>query len=169
MTKTPNVARPSDRFSGAIEIELNHGLRAIIDAADYPLVAPYRWFASRVPKFRSWYAAARIEGKFIRMHRFLTGAAPGTQIDHRHGNGLDNRRCEIRFCTPSQNMANRAAALSSKTGLKGVICGADRDSFQAAIQKNRRRHYLGSFPTAELAHAAYVAAAKEIHGEFAHA
>ncbi len=39
--------------------------------------------------------------------------------------------------------------------------------WKATIGHKRRKIYLGRFDTPELAYAAYCAAAKELHGEFA--
>jgi hypothetical protein len=54
------------------------------------------------------------------MHRQIMGAKEGQEIDHINGNGLDNRRENLRIVTRSQNLANRPAFKSSKSGYKGV-------------------------------------------------
>lgn len=53
------------------------------------------------------------------------------------------------------------------TGLKGVTFHRVTGKWQAAIQVNRKSHHLGLFETADAAHAAYVASAAKLHGEFA--
>jgi len=72
-------------------------------------------------------------------------------------NGLDNRRCNLRFCTPQQNMGNKRA----KNALRGVF--PKNGKFFAQIG----RTHLGSFASATEAAAAYDRAANERYGEFA--
>lgn len=102
------------------------------------------------------------------MHRVIMGLAPGDgrQVDHIDRNGLNNRRSNLRFATPSQNMYN-ASSPGNSTGFRGVekVRGASR--FNARIRVDGERFHLGSFPTAEDAARAYDAKAAEAHGEFA--
>lgn len=85
--------------------------------------------------------------------------------DHIDGNGLNNVRDNLRLATRSQNLGNSRLSIRNKFGLKGV--SAFRDGFMAGITVNKQRIYLGVYETPELAHAAYVVAAKEHFGEFA--
>ncbi len=91
---------------------------------------------------------------------------PGMVIDHINGNPFDNRLSNMRLATPSENSRNRGPAKNNACGLKGV-CRLPSGSFQAQIQVNGKNIYLGSFPTAEAAHATYATYAKELHGKFA--
>jgi hypothetical protein len=98
------------------------------------------------------------------MHRLIMG--PGPQVDHKDGNGLNNRRSDnLRFATDTQNRANQKVRKDSTTGFKGVR--PHRDKFQARIRVKGREITLGSFATPEEAALAYNAAAKECFGEFA--
>ena len=58
-------------------------------------------------------------------------------------------------------------AKDNTTGRKGVTYNKRLKKFQARIVLNNKRKYLGVFTTTEEAHAAYCAAATELHGEFA--
>jgi hypothetical protein len=91
----------------------------------------------------------------------------GLDVDHRLGNTLDNRRSQLRVCTRAQNLANRAVGLKSATAIKGVHRHSNGRQFVAYIQKEYKRHYLGTFPTADAARAAYTAASRLLQGEFA--
>lgn len=93
-----------------------------------------------------------------------TGSWPTGQIDHINLDALDNRWANLREATASQNMANRRSW--GRVGLKGVS-RTRYGKFMANLMKDGRAFYLGTFDTAEKAHAAYVAAAQEHHGEFA--
>ena len=87
------------------------------------------------------------------------------RVDHVNGNTSDNRLCNIRLATASQNMMNRAGMPNNKFGLKGV--SRNGTGFRAVIKKDRRYIHLGTFKTPEKAHFAYQLAATELHGQFA--
>lgn len=113
----------------------------------------------------------RIEGRRYLAHRLawlhVHGAWPVGQIDHRNGNPLDNRICNLRECSNAQNSWNKGPSRRSRIGLKGVFMRKGRSGFYARIRIGDRRLFLGRFETAEDAHAAYCQAAKEHHREFA--
>lgn len=87
-------------------------------------------------------------------------------IDHINGDGTDNRACNLREATLSQNQYNRRMSVANSTGLKGVSRRRDSDKFFAFIKEGGRSKYLGRYNTAEEASAAYVGAATRIHGCF---
>lgn len=91
----------------------------------------------------------------------------GEKIDHINGNGLDNRRDNIRLATHTQNMRNTKLRKNNKTGYKGVMWNTRRRKFQTYITVNSKLIYLGQFDLAEEAHKAYCDAAVKYHGEFA--
>jgi hypothetical protein len=89
------------------------------------------------------------------------------QIDHANGITSDNRLCNLRLATASQNHANSRRARNNTSGYKGV--SRFRDKWRANVTKDNRKIFLGLFDAPEAAHAAYCAAATELHGEFARA
>lgn len=101
-----------------------------------------------------------------RLHRKLAKADASDWVDHANRNTCDNRKSNLRRCSPSQNAANRAPKPKTTSGLKGVF-KTSSGRFEAGIFIDGRRRYLGSFPTAEEAQAAYIAAAQQHFGEFA--
>jgi hypothetical protein len=105
----------------------------------------------------------------IRMHRDVMGLPfkDPRQVDHRFGIKTDNRKSELRVCTPRQNRFNVGPMSKNKSGYKGVIWLADRRKWRARICANAKIMLLGYFDTAEQAHEAYEKAANELHGEFA--
>jgi hypothetical protein len=104
-----------------IEILLTQGQVALIDDEDYNLVSNYNWYANK--DGRTFYAATKIRQKgkrtTISMHRIIMGAKIGQQIDHTNGNGCDNRKENLRFCTNSQNQQNRHNQLRGTSNYKG--------------------------------------------------
>jgi hypothetical protein len=89
------------------------------------------------------------------------------QIDHIDGNRLNNRIANLREATTSQNHGNMARPTKNTSGYKGVRQRGKR--FSANIKTNGQMLYIGTFATAEEAHAAYCVKAKELFGEFFHA
>jgi hypothetical protein len=115
------------------------------------------------------YRRIWIEGRQYRAHRlawlYMTGEWCPLLIDHRDGNPSNNRWSNLRKATLSQSNANRRVPRNNRCGLKGV--SRKGSGWRAAIHKNKRKHYLGIFPTPQAAHAAYVTAARKLFGEFA--
>jgi hypothetical protein len=95
---------------------------------------------------------------------------PTVEVDHRDGNGLNNRRrSNLRVCSHSQNGANQKKHKNNTSGFKGVVLYKDNRSrpWCARIKVEGRHIYLGYFATPDEAAKAYDAAAIRLHGEFA--
>jgi hypothetical protein len=138
---------------------------ALVDDEDFDAVsAGGKWYAK--PRHRTFYAARNhwLNGKSIhvQMHGLITGL---NFVDHANGDGLDNRRVNLRVADRSQNMMNRAMNLNNKSGFKGVH--KDKTRWRAGIQVDRRRISLGGFATPEEAARAYDVAALHYFAEFA--
>jgi hypothetical protein len=156
-----------------IEIPLTQGQMALIDDEDWNLVSRYKWFAHWDIKGKCFYAVTNIvmqDGKRGRlyMHRIITNANIGEDVDHIHHMTLDNRRSELRVCTHSQNKCNGGPYINNASGYRGVCWHKSTKKWQAQITTNHKRIHLGYFLTAENAHEAYKAASFKYHGEFSH-
>ena len=89
------------------------------------------------------------------------------QVDHINGNGLDNRRCNLRLVTHSQNQMNRRGAQANGTsGVRGVSFNKAAGKWVAYIQAEGKHIYLGKFADKGSAVAARVEAAAKLHGDF---
>lgn len=130
------------------------------DDADHAAIAAHRWRISPQRGEGRYYVitTVRRDGRetTVSMHQLICGKG----ADHINGDGLDNRRANLRPATPAQNAANRRAV---RSGLKGVTFHKKSGRWQAAIAKR----YLGLFATEAEAGAAYDRAAVERWGEFA--
>jgi hypothetical protein len=115
------------------------------------------------------YIRIYIDGRWYMAHRLIWLHAYGTwpehEIDHVDGDKTNNRLCNLRLATTSQNNANRPVHKNNKCGFKGVALY--RGKWRSQIQVDGKNHHLGYFDTAEEAHAAYVAAAEKHFGRFA--
>jgi hypothetical protein len=92
---------------------------------------------------------------------------PTEGVDHIDGDGLNNRRDNLRVATHAQNLRNRGKNKNNKSGYKGVYWHKATKKWKAQIKVNGKEKYLGLFDNPEDAHKAYCEAAKELHGKFA--
>ena len=147
-----------------IEIPLSRGLVAVVDDEDAEAVlSAGKWSAAAGAN--TFYAARMFgRGRFVYLHSFLTG---WPLTDHADRDGLNNRRGNLRRATRSQNNANSARRIGALSPYRGVTWKRQIGRWVAQIGHEGRNRYLGTFPTAELAAAAYDVAALALHGEFA--
>lgn len=150
-------------------IPLTKGRFSIVDDEDYDTLIGFKWCYSSKSKNDRGYAVRRNPetGGMIYMHRQIMQSPTGTVTDHINWDTLDNRRINLRVCNMSQNGSNRPKNKNNRSGFKGVYKMTGRNKFAAIIHLNRIGKYLGSFDTAEQAHAAYCRAAEALHREFA--
>lgn len=118
------------QHKSTVEIPLSSkkytGLHALVDEDDYELVSQHRWFPTRSSTSRTFYAGRfekQRDGKrvIILMHREINKTPQDLETDHINGDGLDNRRENLRSVERSQNLANAHTPIRSKTGYIGVI------------------------------------------------
>jgi hypothetical protein len=158
-----------------IEIPLTKGKVALVDLSDAHL-ATVKWYASTDPTWKTSYAARRSprpNSTTIYMHRVILEQMLGRplkrteDVDHISGDGLDNRRSNLRLASRAENQRNRGAQRNNTSGYKGVHFHRQRQKWQAEIGIDGQDIYLGLFLTPEEAHAAYCEAAKRYYGKFA--
>lgn len=148
-------------------ISLTQGYKAIVDDEDYEYLNQYKWFAHR--NGRNVYAernSTYIKGqkrKTIGMHTEIIKPT-NQEIDHINGNGLDNRRANLRVCEHKNNSKNRKLNINNTSGYKGVH--KYQNKWRAEIRNDGIRIYLGVFSTRQEAAEAYAAAAKKLHRNF---
>ncbi len=101
------------------------------------------------------------------MHMAILGGKRNKEIDHRDGNGLNNQRSNLRFCTHAENMRNRNIQKNNTSGYKGVSWNKNARKWQAVIKYNGTHIYLGLFFCLVSAARTYDGKARELYGEFA--
>lgn len=147
-------------------VAIGHGFEVVVDLSDLPIVEGGRWLLLSTPTGHA-YAYRRVKDDPIQlMHRVLLSAPKGTPVDHVDGDGLNNRRSNIRLCTPTLNQANKIVERRNKLGLKGVDENRP-GKFRATIKPDGKSVFLGSYATKEEAAAAYRGAARVLWGAFA--
>lgn len=147
-----------------MQIPLTRGLIALVDAEDAELVGAFQW---HIHESTNGLLYARREtrprgGQL--MHSLILAAA--SLVDHRNGNGLDNRRANLRAATASENMRNRRK-LHGRSDFKGVSWCERDECWRARITVDGDQIHLGRFPDQQSAALAYDAAARTHFGEFA--
>ena len=149
-------------------IPLSSGKFALVDGEDHALLSTMKW--SYQPQGQTAYAYrgyknAAGKNTGMRMHRLIMQPPEGLQVDHINGNGLDNRRHNLRIATARQNVQHRTVQHQNKSGFRGVY-PTRGGRFFARISSIHPRH-LGTFTHAAEAARVYDVAALQAYGEFA--
>ena len=152
-------------MKGAVCVSYSTKFTTLVDPADVAVATAHKWFRDDkgYVVFNQYKDGIR---RRLRLHREILGSKKGDRTDHINGDKLDNRRANLRICTDSENNRNRRLSKNNLSRFKGVTYCKRRSNFYARVMKDRRSFFLGTFNTAEEAHAAYCNAARELHGEF---
>jgi HNH endonuclease/AP2 domain-containing protein len=148
----------------------------------YPRLGILRWIKSPVNvtpvgsvagfTMQHGYRCICFRGRYYLEHRVAwylkTGKWP-KPLDHKDGNRANNKWANLREATNSQNQGNKKKGRNNTSGYKGVCWHKPSRSWCAMIELNGRQKWLGRHDTPELAHAAYIKAARTHFGEFARA
>lgn len=141
-----------------------------VDDEDYDLVNQFIWRTDA-----AGYAVTSLHNKetkkchIMKMHKLIMGNIGDFHIDHKNHDKLDNRRSNIRKCTPHENYMNKKHRLGSVHPYKGVRYRFKYGKWKwyARCRRNDKHRYSGGYDTIEEAALAYNRLAIELFGEFA--
>lgn len=129
---------------------------AIVDLEDLDKCLQYKWYVNKKPHTN--YAKTKIKGnKSLFLHRLVTGYEGNLDIDHINGNGLDNRKCNLRICSRSRNLINQR---KRTVGISKLPSGR----YRARLSYNYKRIYIGTYDTEDEAIEARKAKVLELFG-----
>jgi hypothetical protein len=146
----------------------------LVDVVDLPKVLDGRgrWHAHEIGRCATLYVdrfcnLGNGRGYAQRLHRVLVGldGVRSKIVDHADGDGLNNRRVNLRVTSYGRNKSNSVKRSACSSRFKGVH--AMNGKWRAAIRCDHNRFFLGDFSTEEAAARAYDDAARRLFGEFA--
>lgn len=123
------------------KIRLTRGQVALVDDDDYEYLSRFNWYCGS-----DGYAQRAFQGdKKIFMHRVVNCTPPGYETDHINRNKLDNRKCNLRTCSNTENQLNKPVQKNNLSGYRGVCFSKKYGFWQAYISINHRVKWLGYF------------------------
>jgi len=151
-------------YKGFFKIPLTQNEFTLVDVEDFDKLIGYKWHC--VKGKYTIYARVKRKGKHLLMHRLIMNAKKGQIIDHINGNGLDNRRHNLRFVTNQQNRWNCNKPGKGKSKYVGVTWHIKDKKWQAQIRHNGKLIHLGSFENEEEAARMYDKEVIKLRGEY---
>lgn len=126
-----------------ISIENLRGSHIVtVDDEDYWLMQQYMWSINT-----GGYVYCKKLTKYL--HQIINHTPKGYHTDHINRDKLDNRRCNLRTATVSENILNSSISKNNKSGYNGVDYRVKAGSWRARITKNRKEILIGHFNTRE--------------------
>jgi hypothetical protein len=155
------------------EIQLTQGKAAIVDAEDFAWLSKFKWHAHE--RGRTWYARRTIESEGVQKTEFMHRAIlqqhecdlTAGEVDHKNGDGLDNRKSNLQVITHAENIRKSRIQLTNISGFRGVSWHKRDRRWQVFIEVDNVRKYLGNFKTKIAAALVYDDAARKYFGKFA--
>jgi hypothetical protein len=149
----------------------NQTFHVLIDECDVVFYDSHKWYVAQKGGVTKRLYVLRLDdltGLPRYLHRDLLNARPNQTIDHKNHNCLDNTRSNLRFCNQSTNGANRLKQSGTSSKFKGVYRHKQTGKWQARLQVNKQRIFLGNFDSETDAAQAYNQAAICYFGEYAY-
>lgn len=151
-------------------IPLGNGHSTVIDKIDVGL-AGFEWkeLCTQGTRYaRRYISIGRGKCRALLLHREILAPPKGMEVDHIDGDGLNNRRSNLRICTHQQNLMNRPPIPGSRSKFKGVsTTGRRSEKWCAYICPDNKKIHLGTFGSEIDAARAYDDTALTMFGEFA--
>lgn len=124
-------------------IKLSKGMETIVDDEMFDYLNQWKWHLSC-----KGYASRGVRKPYkhaIFMHRLINETPKEFQTDHINNNKLDNRKCNLRTVTNTQNHHNMPLQKNNKSGFAGVSWSNERKKWVATIWHNNKPINLGRY------------------------
>ncbi len=125
--------------------EMYDGTTFIFDADLFDLIKDVKWYVGSKGKKQRYV----MDSHGRTLHQVLFSVKKGFELDHINLNTLDNRRCNVRFCTHQQNQINQSLQCNNTSGVSGVRYYKARSKFVARIKVCQKDIHLGYYVTFE--------------------
>lgn len=122
------------------------GYSFLIDFDDLERVKEHCWKVSK----RGYVTAVSpmVNGKrtYMNLQRFITRCSDKSMVvDHINHNTSDNRKCNLRICTPAQNQYNVKPTSYNKSGVRGVRFNKECNKWEVGFTLNKKHRIIGYF------------------------
>jgi len=148
---TPNEMVIHDDFAEIILEDKNRNEtgRTKVDLSDLPLLSKYRWAIKKGK--RGTYVSGRRLGSDdkVLLHRVLLDATEDLVVDHWNGDGLDNRRENIKLVSHKENQENQKVYSTNTSGYRGVSWRESEGKWYAYYKDKNMMHSIGFFDDLE--------------------
>ncbi len=138
--------------------------KVLVDKNDFDNINQYKWILL-IGRHGNFYARTYHKRKTTFLHKLI--CSNYELVDHINGNGLDNRKKNLRNATRTQNMQNRRKIAKASSKHKGVCWKKEAKKWCARITVNKKRIQLGYFRDEKMAAESYKTAAIKYFGEYA--
>lgn len=118
------------------------------------------------------YRVIRLMDSIYQAHRlvflFVGDTLPDAklEVDHINGNKDDNRYCNLRLVTRSQNQMNRKTNINNKSGMRGVSWKKVYNKWCVQLGYQSKLYFYGYYSDLDEAKEVASKARKELHGEY---
>ena len=144
------------------KIPLTQNKFAIVDDEDYEFLSQWKWYYKNGYAIRAINCGKinnKIKIKTIMMHRVILKTSKEKHTDHINWDGLDNRKCNLRECTHSENHMNIRKKEGCTSKYIGVYWHKLGKKWISFIRVKGKKKYLGLFKLEKQAAEAYNIAA----------
>ena len=138
----------------------NEIAQAKIDNEDVEKVRKYKWYIDK-----NGYIKTGVNNKIF-LHRYIMNCPDELVVDHINHDKTDNRKCNLRICSVSENNMN-SKMKNNKLGIRNIFYSKKDKCYVCKIKKNGKTYakyskdleFLIQWRNEKL---------KELHGEFAY-
>lgn len=141
-----------------------NGRQILVDDTDYETIAQFRWYTN---PHKGLCYAFNSNGDSVHGLIMQPNTKTGEMVDHIDGNGLNNKRDNLRICTCHQNILNSKSKENATSKFKGVKYNNRLKKWIARISYNYQSYLIGEYDTENEAALAYNQKAIELHKGFA--